>query len=100
MRTAGQASVRILFVTSLMDTGGVETNLVGLARELGSLGHAVTVASSGGDLVPELEQGGARHVGTSLRLHLPLALARSALLLRRIIARERIEVAHSMCAAG
>ena len=83
-----------------METGGVETNLVGLARELRGLGHDVIVVSSGGDLVGEVERAGARHVQMRLRLHDPMGLARSALALRLFISRERIDVAHSMSAAG
>src|SRR5438093_1136726 len=79
IRTRGKASVRILFVTSLMETGGVETNLVGLARELRALGHEVLVVSSGGDLVPELERSGARHVRMRLRLRDPVGVSRAAL---------------------
>src|SRR5437899_2054253 len=74
----GKASVRILFVTSLMETGGIETNLVGLTRELRAIGHDVLVASSGGDLVSELERSGARHVRIRLRLRDPIGIAPAA----------------------
>jgi glycosyltransferase involved in cell wall biosynthesis len=83
-----------------MAVGGVETTLVALARELTRLGHDVFVASSGGPLVPELQESGARHFKHKISLRAPAALFATAVSLRRIIKENRIQVAHSMSAAA
>ena len=83
-----------------MDTGGLETNLVGLARELSLRGHQVLVVSSGGNLVSELEAAGAEHLCLPLRVRNPVGLIRASLVLRRLLRRESVAIAHSMSAAG
>lgn len=92
--------MKIVFVTSTMAVGGVETNLVGLGAELSVRGHDVTVVSSGGALVAELERQGIRHVTTPIVLRDPLGLMRSAWVLRLHVARHRPEIVHAMSAAA
>lgn len=92
--------MKLLYVTSSMEIGGVETNLVGLCGELCKRGHEVWVASSGGALEGELTQQGARHVKLPLMLRSPVALLASAFSLRTLIQRERFDVVHTMSAAA
>lgn len=92
--------MKILFVTNMMDVGGVETNLVGLSRALRELGHEVTVVSSGGLLVEQLTSQGTRHIQQPVNLRDLRGLLASAIALRRLIQREGTEVAHAMSAAA
>lgn len=92
--------MKLLYVTSSMEVGGVETNLVGLSGELCRRGHEVWVASSGGALEGELALQGARHVKLPLMLRDGSGLARTAWALRRLIRRERFDAVHCMSAAA
>ena len=92
--------MKLLYVTTSMEVGGVETNLVGLCGELRRRGHEVWVASSGGVLEGELATAGARHVRLPLSLHRPLSLIGSAWSIRQLVEREQFEVVHAMSAAG
>src|SRR5687768_4028716 len=69
-----------------MQVGGIETNLVRLSRALLSRRHSVTVVSSGGPLVRELERSGVEHLTTPVTWHDPLGVMRTVVLLRRIAA--------------
>jgi glycosyltransferase involved in cell wall biosynthesis len=53
--------VKLLLLTNSLAVGGIEKNIVRLARELSLRGHEVTVASNGGALVQELVDAGGRH---------------------------------------
>lgn len=46
--------MKILLLIDSMETGGAETHLELLARELADMGHGVTVASAGGQLCKQL----------------------------------------------
>lgn len=92
--------MKLLFATNSLEVGGVETNLVGLSRELCRRGHDVTVVSSGGPLEPELARGGARHVRLPISLRDPAGLVASAVRLRSLVTREGPDVVHVMSAAG
>jgi glycosyltransferase involved in cell wall biosynthesis len=47
--------MRVLIVTSHLNFGGISSYSVSLAKKLKEKGHEVFIASSGGDMVPELE---------------------------------------------
>jgi len=54
--------MKILICTTRLSIGGAETHVLSLSRALVSMGHSVTVASAGGELVKELEKAGIEHV--------------------------------------
>lgn len=64
--------MRILYLTTLMSTGGIEMNLIRLCQELTRRGHDVHLASAKGDLVPEFEAAGGRHYDLFSRTKLGL----------------------------
>ena len=54
--------MKILMVAMGMGIGGAETHIIELCRALDARGIQVSVASSGGALVSELEKSGIRHI--------------------------------------
>ena len=92
--------MKLLYVTSTMAVGGVETNLVLLTRELRRLGHDVWVASDGGRLVETLEANGVHHITLPISLRRPGAFLAASRTLHRLIARQKITVVHAMSAAA
>lgn len=59
--------MKILFITTHLNIGGISTYVVTLAKALKAKGHEVFVASSGGVLVPELVAGGVSHLKIDIR---------------------------------
>ena len=87
--------MKILIATMSLDIGGAETHIVELARELIRRGHQVLVASNGGVYVEELEAAGARHFKVPMHRRDPVLMAKSLLLLRKIIRAEKPDVVHA-----
>src|SRR5438094_9898920 len=73
------ARMRILFVGTSMEIGGIETNLARLAAALARRSHRVTVVSSGGPLAADVEHAGARHVAMPIGLTAPVETLRTAM---------------------
>ena len=92
--------MKILMVTSSMDTGGAETHIYSLAKALMNMGHKIYVASSGGRLADELRQIGVRHVKLGLDRRYPLGLLRARFLLGGLIRKEGIDVIHAHSRLG
>jgi len=57
----------VLFLTTHFQTGGITSYLLTVSRALMARGYEVVVASSGGNMVPELELAGAVHLTLNLR---------------------------------
>lgn len=87
--------MKILLATMGLDIGGAETHIVELAGELRRRGHQVTVASNGGVYVPEIEAMGIRHVKIPMHRRSPVLMAKSLILLRRLIREIRPDVVHA-----
>lgn len=81
--------MKILMATMGLDIGGAETHIVELAKELKKEGHDICVAAHGGVFVPELEAAGIRHYQVPMHRRNVRCMAKSFLLLRKIIRRER-----------
>src|SRR6266542_6578278 len=75
-------AMRILLAAKTMGVGGLERIVVGLARELTARQHEVSVVSSGGNLVEDLQRAGTAHVTVPLE---PVGVAQSARIIRRVI---------------
>ena len=56
-----QSGLTILHVLSWLNYGGVESYAIRLSRALRERGHRVLIASSGGQMLPELEASGLEH---------------------------------------
>jgi glycosyltransferase involved in cell wall biosynthesis len=92
--------VKILFVTTLADVGGVEINLLGLTAALSKRGHEIWIASASGPLVRDFEQRGAKHLGVELNLRNPFAIVGSGRKLRTLVRDKGIDIAHAMSAGA
>lgn len=78
-----------------LDIGGAETHVVELAKELKRKGFNPIVTSNGGVYVKELEEAGIKHYCVPLQNKNPINMIKSAKLLKRIIAEEKIDIVHS-----
>lgn len=87
--------MRLLMLTQGMDLGGAETHVLELSRELVRSGDAVTVVSSGGALVPLLEEAGVRHVTLPFQSLSPLAFFRCLKGLSRLLDEEHFDFVHA-----
>ncbi len=76
-----------------LDGGGVERGTLEVAGALVQRGHRSLVMSAGGRLVAELEAGGSEHLAWRVDRKSPWTL-RHVLPLRRLLARERVDVLH------
>jgi len=92
--------VRILYVLTTLDVGGIEKNQVRLAAELVRRGHQVTVVSSGGGLVPELVGAGASHVRAPVAWRSGGRTFAAALAIRKLVSDETFGVVHAMSASA
>ncbi len=59
--------MKILFLTTHFNTGGITSYILTLGEALVKSGHQVWVASSGGNCVPRLEAAGIRHISINIR---------------------------------
>ncbi len=87
--------MKVLQVTASLEQGGVERGTVEMAAFIVSKGAASYVASQGGRLVAELEQGGTSHFCLPLARRNPVAILYSALALKRVIQKEGIDLVHA-----
>ncbi len=89
--------MKILFLTTHFNTGGITSYILTLAEALVAGGHEVWVASSGGNDVPRLESIGAHHVLVNIRtkseLHPKLWMSVGPL--KSLIQKEGIAVIHA-----
>lgn len=77
-----------------LESGGVERSTLEIAEALVAAGHRALVVSAGGRLVPALEAGGATHVTLDIGRKSPATL-RHVATLRRLFARERVDIVHA-----
>ena len=82
--------LKILLLTDDMDIGGAQTHISSLYRSLTDSGHAVFVASSGGELSKNLN-----HKQIDLASHSPLTLIKSFFALLFFIKREKFDLLHA-----
>ena len=87
--------MKILELTSFMDTGGAETHIFCLARELVKMGDEVIVVSSGGRLAHRLMREGVEHIKVEVDARRPLSFWRIRSRLRDIILSERVDLIHA-----
>jgi ADP-heptose:LPS heptosyltransferase/glycosyltransferase involved in cell wall biosynthesis len=91
---AGQreSGLTILHVLSWLNYGGVESYAIRLSRALRDRGHRVLIASSGGQLVPEVESSGIEHFTVDFTGGKTLPGLRA---LRRLLERERVDLVNA-----
>ena len=89
--------MKILFLTTHFNTGGITSYILTLGEALVKSGHEVWVASSGGNCVPRLEAAGMRHVRINIRTksEVSLKLWLSYGPLSRLIRKEGLNISHA-----
>jgi glycosyltransferase involved in cell wall biosynthesis len=85
--------MKVLQILPELNAGGVERGTVELARFLVSRGHEALVISNGGQLIPELESAGARHLALPVHRKSLKSLFQVRPL-RQLLARERPDILH------
>ena len=86
--------MKILLCTTSLGYGGAETHVCSLAAGLLCMGHSVTVASSGGELVASLPAG-VRHVKLPAASRSPFDMLALNRALGRVIAQGDYDVVHA-----
>jgi lipopolysaccharide heptosyltransferase II len=87
--------MNILQILPSLNTGGVETGTVDLAKELSLANHKAVVVSAGGKLVDDLITAGIRHYALPVDRKSPLNILRMSRRLAEIIKREKIDIVHA-----
>ncbi|MFH1867457.1 MAG: glycosyltransferase family 4 protein, partial [Candidatus Omnitrophota bacterium] len=87
--------MNILQILPELNSGGVETGTVDLARELIKQGHKAVVISNGGKLIKELEAFGAIHYKLPVHEKYPLTIISMIGKIRDIIKQEEIDLVHA-----
>jgi len=87
--------MKVLMCLMGLDIGGAETHVVELCRALASRGIDISVASSGGVYVAELESCGIKHFTVPLHNKNPKNIIKSYFLLKRIIKDNKFDVVHA-----
>ena len=87
--------MKILFLTDKLDTGGAETHVETLARELAARGHDVAVFTSGGQIADRLSAAGIRILPYPDAGRDPLSLFALLCRLRRTVRDEKPDILHA-----
>ncbi len=99
--------MKILFLANHFNAGGITTYLLTLTRAFTGSGHQVIVASSGGNMVADLEASGAHHVlfPFNVKCEVHPGLFALAPRLAALVRNEQVDIIHAqtrvtqMCAA-
>ncbi|MEW5820714.1 MAG: glycosyltransferase family 4 protein [Cyanobacteriota bacterium] len=84
----------ILFIANRLDFGGAEAYVLSIANEIQKRKYKVFVASSGGKLVQQLEEG-IKHFTIPADAKKPLKILQCSLMLRKIINSNSINIVHT-----
>ena len=87
--------MKVLMVTMRMDIGGAETHILELCRAFVRRGISVSVASSGGVYVTELEKLGIPHITLPLAQKTPSALLKASRGLSALFQKEKFDIVHA-----
>ena len=86
--------MKVLLATMSLVIGGAETHIIELALELHRRGVDVSVASSGGVYVADLEKAGIPHHSVPMDKRRISSMLKSYFLMRKIIKREKPDIVH------
>jgi lipopolysaccharide heptosyltransferase II len=87
--------MNILQILPNLNTGGVETGTVDLAKKLISAKHKAVVVSAGGKLVDDLISAGVRHYTLAVDRKSPINIIKMSKRLTEIIRIEKIDIVHA-----
>lgn len=88
-------NLTVLLTLMSLNTGGAETHVVSLARQLKKEGINVLVASRGGDLVRELDTSGIEHFTLPLHSKTPASLCSAIIGLTKIVKKYKVDLIHA-----
>lgn len=91
--------MKVLYLSTALNTGGLEQNLLLLVPLLQEHGCEIHIAAADGPMRDSLVEAGAVYHELSCDIRNPLALAKDAAALRRILDSERPDVVHVFSAA-
>lgn len=87
--------MKILLATMSMDIGGAETHILELAKELKNRGNDVSLVSSGGEYIKELEKCGVKIYSATLNSNHPFKMLKGYRELNKILKEEHFDIVHS-----
>ena len=87
--------LRVLQVLPSLVSGGVERGTLDLCKYLIEQGHEAWVISSGGPLVKQLEDIGARHITLSVHSKNPFKIWRNSQILKQLIQSHQFDLIHA-----
>ncbi|MBQ3490806.1 MAG: polysaccharide pyruvyl transferase CsaB [Clostridia bacterium] len=87
--------MKVLMVTMGMDIGGAETHILELCRAFVRRGISVSVASSGGVYMKQLEKLGIPHITLPLAQKTPTALLKARRGLEKLFQKEHFDIVHA-----
>ncbi|MBI2870089.1 MAG: lipopolysaccharide heptosyltransferase II [Candidatus Omnitrophica bacterium] len=87
--------MNIVQILPALDSGGVETGTVDLARALVQKGHRAVVISGGGRLVAQLEKSGVKHYALPVHRKNPWSIFTQVRKVARILRDERADLVHA-----
>ncbi len=87
--------MNILQILPELNSGGVETGTVDMAKYLLKAGHGCVVVSAGGELIRELEAEGIKHYSLPVQSKAFWVMLKAARSLSRIIEKEHIDIIHA-----
>ncbi|MFH2138897.1 MAG: lipopolysaccharide heptosyltransferase II [Candidatus Omnitrophota bacterium] len=87
--------MNILQILPQLESGGVETGTIDLAKELVARGHKAVVISAGGALVNQLKEAGAKHYRLDVHKKSLLSIISLIPAVARILRAECIDVVHA-----
>jgi len=85
----------VMQVLPTLESGGVETGTIDIAKALLQKGHRAIVVSAGGQMVSQLDDIGASHIKLPVQSKNPWIIWRNAQILKELIQTENIDIVHA-----
>lgn len=86
--------MKIFLTTMSMGIGGAETHIYELSLSLVERGHDVTIISAGGDFMPQLENGGVKHIYAPMNVRSFKSIAESYRIVCQAVKNEKPDIIH------
>ena len=85
----------ILQVLPALHAGGIERGTIEMVQAIAARGGVALVASAGGQMAPQVEQAGGRHISIGLTTKNPYCIWRNADRLAQLIKAEGVDILHA-----
>jgi len=85
----------VMQVLPTLESGGVETGTIDIAKALLQKGHRAIVVSAGGPMVSKLDKVGATHITLPVHSKNPWVIWQNAQILKKLIQAENIDIVHA-----